>query len=236
MINSIRNWRIFTFTSVLTINILALLFLTFSHWPEWWRNINFEDSHLTWFSSVQLIMIGFASISCFFWSTILGTYNSFVDKYLFGAMGCGFIFLSLDEKFMIHERLREKVFIPNEIGTEITGVGAGDFLHLVIAAVGLVVSYFIIKQIKASKLSLTFYCCAVGLALYSVITDATMPIPPADAILTEAEITTGRLHQFTEEILETFAQAFFLMSFINLSFERLELFAIKYTNKVEEDL
>jgi|GEM_PF-5741298 len=58
-----------------------------------------------------------------------------------------------------------------------------------------------------------------------------MPIPAADAILTEAQITSGRLHQFTEEILETFAQAFFLMSFVNISFERLEIFADKYSTK-----
>ncbi|MBK26920.1 MAG: hypothetical protein CME70_23155 [Halobacteriovorax sp.] len=139
-----------------------------------------------------------------------------------GFLGVGFIFLSLDEKFQIHEKLRENFFIPNEIGTNISGIGAGDFLHILIAIFGLAISRFIYIKIKKSKLSIILFTSALTLAFISVITDATSPVVRDDSLLSQSELMRSINHQFTEEILETTAVIFFGSCFINYFFIELE--------------
>lgn len=193
------------------VNILFLGICIVSAWPEYWKHINYEESHLTWFSSIQLIFI---SLTCFsIWFHKFIQKQSKVSQFLWLSLGGGFFFFSLDEKFQIHERLREGVFKVHEIGTNISGVGKGDFLHLIFAAIGLVFSYFVVKEMKGKNGSLWFFLCAVVISLISVVSDATMDIP----VQSSAEIVQEfRAHQFTEEILETIAEALFLVSFTRM--------------------
>ncbi|MCO4754148.1 MAG: hypothetical protein KC478_06685 [Bacteriovoracaceae bacterium] len=236
MIARLKNLRNYTVLGIFLINILALFTMVFSHWPEWWRNINFEDSVLTWYSSVQLILIGIAGCTCFIWPHLTQKRKLSITELMFPIVGLGFIFLSLDERFQIHEKLREKVFIPNQIGTNISGVGEGDFTHILFAIVGLIFSYFLYKGLRESKLSLSLFAGAILLSLTTVIMDTTTPIPADPMALSAIELHEGRLHQFTEEILETIAQAFFLASFTSLSIFRLEALLSNVTKKTLEEI
>lgn len=210
-------------------NVFLVIIFILSKWPKYWEHINYEWSHLTWLSSVNLILIGIFCLIGFMITELNSPVVlkkpifSFIHRYIIGAMGLGFLFLALDEKFQIHEKLREKVFIPNEVGTDIPGIGAGDFLHVIIAIVGLGMTYFIYQRIKISKISLGFYGAAVFMALISVITDATSPVVRDDSQLSEAELMSSINHQFTEELFESSAIIFFAICFLNYFIVELEL-------------
>tara|TARA_Y100000590_G_scaffold470454_1_gene665197 strand:- start:63731 stop:64357 length:627 start_codon:yes stop_codon:yes gene_type:complete len=199
-----------------------ILFFIISKWPKYWEHINYEYSHLTWLSSVNLIITGLVCILSFLLTELSNPVKEITQRYIMGFLGVGFIFLSLDEKFQIHEKLRENFFIPNEIGTNISGIGAGDFLHILIAIFGLAISRFIYIKIKKSKLSIILFTSALTLAFISVITDATSPVVRDDSLLSQSELMRSINHQFTEEILETTAVIFFGSCFINYFFIELE--------------
>lgn len=222
MNKKINQLRYISTASFIVINILMILMFIFSKWPKYWEHINYEYSHLTWLSSVNLILTGLACILAFLMTELITPVRNLIHRFIIGILGCGFLFLSLDEKFQIHEKLREKVFIPNEIGTNISGVGAGDFTHILFAIVGLGISFFIYKRIKISKLSLGLYSSAIIMALISVITDATAPVVRDDSELSQTELMQSINHQFTEELLETAAIICFGACFINYFFVELD--------------
>lgn len=197
-------------------NYLMIFVFIVSKWPKYWEHINYEYSHLTWLSSLNLILISlFCFLAFLFEEKSEGDKSLFglFKKYLIGLLSVGFFALALDEKFQIHEKLREFVFIPNEVGTDIPGVGAGDFLHLIIAIAGLSVSYFIFQKLTAVKIAKGFFLSALLCGLASVIIDVTSPVVRDDASLTPQELQASIDHQFFEELIEINAIIFFLMTF-----------------------
>jgi hypothetical protein len=189
---------------VLAANILWILVSVLLAWPEWWLYINYEKSPLTWFSSVQLLMIGVVCLSLVLVEGIRNAARTTCG--LWAALGAAFGFLSLDERFQIHERLREIVFKPHQIGTEIPGVGAGDFLPLLYAAAGLAISWFIWREMARNPIARSFLVVALFFAALSVVIDV-QPINTLD-------IMAARREQFFEEIFETLGQMGFLCSFL----------------------
>lgn len=209
-------------SSFIASNVIMILLFIFSKWPKYWEHINYEYSHLTWLSSVNLILTGVACVMAYILTELKEPSKNLIHRFIIGVLGLGFIFLSLDEKFQIHEKLREKIFIPNNVGTEISGVGAGDFTHIIFAIIGLGISYFIIKRIKISKLSVGLYASALVTALISVITDATNPVVRDDSQLSQTELMQSINHQFTEELFESAAIICFAACFINYFFAELK--------------
>jgi hypothetical protein len=191
------NWALFL---VPVLNIFWVLMSLILTWPNWWLYINYEKSPLTWFSSVQLFTIGLTALCLSIVETNL------VGIWLWRAL-CGvFLFFSFDERFQIHEMLREKVFKPSGIGTELPGIGAGDFLFTVFAVIGVIFGFLLIRKLRPSRPVMILFVLAITISAVATMIDA-QPIQVDD-------IPAARLEQFWEEILETLAQAFFLTSFV----------------------
>ncbi|MAZ48669.1 MAG: hypothetical protein CME65_08895 [Halobacteriovoraceae bacterium] len=210
---------------LLAFNYLMILVFIFSKWPKYWEHINYEYSHLTWLSSLNLILI---SLFCFLAYILEATpvkktkLLGWFQQNLLGFLSAGFLLLALDEKFQIHEKLRERIFIPNQVGTDIPGIGAGDFLHLFIAILGLSISYFIYQKFKGIRLSQYFFIGALLSGLGSVLMDVTSPVIRNDSELSPSELQASIDHQFIEELIEINAIIFFLMAFYLLFSFRLK--------------
>ncbi len=173
-------------------NLLFLAVVIGWDWPMWWVNINYEKGALTWFSSIQLWTIAIVSLH-------LALRH---QARIWYAMAFGFFLFSFDERFQFHERLRDLFLKPHGIGTHLPGIHPGDFLLLVVAGVGLGLSKFLWKELE--KKGRVFFAIGVSVALVSVL---------LDALDISINNETLRALQFTEEILETFAQMFFLLAF-----------------------
>jgi hypothetical protein len=181
-------------------NFVWVFLSVYLAWPEWWIYVNYEQSPLTWFSSVQLMLIG---VVC---GAIAHFQNRARDLWLWSGMGAAHFYFSLDERFQFHERMRDRFFKPHDIGTHIPGVGAGDFLFLIFAAAGLVVFYFLVRSMWKFRGPSLIFALGIVFALIAVISDA-QPIQVND-------LMAARTEQFWEEIFETLAQMSFLTSFV----------------------
>lgn len=191
-----------------TANIVFVLVAIFAGWPEWWIHINYEQSHLTWFSSTQLLAIATCSLmiatTCRLPTPHMQAHRT--QAGLWFALAGGFTYLALDEKFQIHERLREGIFKPHAIGTALPIIAPGDFLFLIYAVVGLAVGRKLLATLAEDRASRGLFLAALVASIAAVALDA--------FDIHSVALPTARALQFTEEMFETAAQAFFLTSFM----------------------
>ncbi len=208
-------WRVGLPLAIAGTNLGALLCFVLWDWPEWWVNVNFEASPLTWFSSVQLILIGL----CCALNGLLARQEATGARlwreqgWAWLGLAAGFWFLSIDERFQIHERLREGFFKPRGIGTELPGIGPGDFMLLLYAAAGVAVCTRLWRYFQ-SRFARGALLAAILVALTSTVMDAIDFHSMAKETL--------RREQFVEEILETLAQ---MLLFVTFSRHTLDLLA-----------
>lgn len=194
-------------------NVLLIVTLIVLGWPEWWRNINYETSPLNWFSSMQLALIG-ATAFLVFSTSFLCLNEPRQKRLLWMLLAFAFFYFSIDEQFQIHERLREFVFKPHHIGTNLPGIAPGDFLLVFYAIVGLCVASVLVGSLRACRPSLYWFFAAVCIAAVAVGLDA--------ADWSSRSNRVQRTEQFIEEIGETLAEMSFLISFVLFYFSKLK--------------
>jgi hypothetical protein len=189
---------------------LFVLLLIVVRWPEYWMWINFEMTPMT---SLEVSVM---------YTTALVAYAAGASAWLKGEheyidwclLGTGFFYFALDDRFAIHERIRDNILIPHDISLPfLPWVGAGDFILLVYAAIGLALVPRFARLFRANKKALTLLFSAVGVALIAVMMDS-------KDIITFS-IDGQRLEQTLEECLELTAQVLFLQAFIAGWFARL---------------
>jgi hypothetical protein len=188
-------------------NLLVLSTFIAWGWPRYWVNINYERSPLTWFSSVQLLVI---ALVC---AVNAACVRLPVDKLAlkteqqraWPVLAAAFVFLSVDEQFQIHERLREGVFKPNEIGTELPGIAPGDFLPVLYAFAGIAVATRLWRYLDGDLGARAWLVAALMISAAAVLLD----VVGVETIAPD----WGRFAQFVEELLETGGQVGFLICF-----------------------
>ncbi len=167
-------WRRVSGPAVLGGNVLLLALLTIAGWPEWWLYINYERSPLTWFSSVQLLLLAAtaAAVAVVMRVPREGATETRGPARWWLALALAMVFLALDERFQFHERLREGVFKPHGIGTELPGIAAGDFVLVFYAAAGLFVATKLWRCFSGDHLARAYFGAALALALLATVFDA----------------------------------------------------------------
>jgi hypothetical protein len=179
--------------------------------PHWWIKINFENTPMSWLQSTILSICTFL----FLFNTLLMIQHQphgYRKNVLINiVMCCAFALLSLDESFQIHERIRGGIFQPNHIGTSLPYIGDGDIVLPLYAIFGTFLSYFFLKSIKDNRKASLLFKIGFIVSVCAVTIDTIEFIPKSD-------ISSFRVIQFAEEILELCAQSFFLSSFADLTF------------------
>jgi hypothetical protein len=195
-------WRGLSLVAVPAVNAGFVLLCVAWGWPEWWQQINDEDAALSWFSSSQLLVSGLACLAVAFLREAEGAKSPRrFDRLVWPLLACGFFFLSLDERFQIHESLRDGVFAPRGVGAGIPGVRPGDIAIPLYAAGGLAMAARL-WALLGRQARLLF-----GLGVAAA----------ACAVLIDAFSMVGgdkHLRQFVEELFETAAQMSFLTAFV----------------------
>jgi len=202
--------------TLLTITLLAvpLLFtgaVVTATMPHWWIKINFEHTPMSWLQSTILstctFLLLFNTLSIY--QHKAGNYKN--NILLNAIMCCAFALLSLDEAFQIHERIRGGILQPNHIGTSIPFIGDGDIVLPFYAFAGTFLSYFFLKSIATNRKASLLFKIGFIVSLCAVTIDTITFVPKSD-------LSSFRVIQFVEEILELCAQSFFLSSFADCTF------------------
>ena len=163
-----------------------------------------EDNLVTWFSSVQLLLIAGVAYLVF----EVSVSAKVGSKWCWALLSLGFVFLALDERFEIHENLRDRVFIPADLFTDIPKLQAGDAGLFLYFGVGLIVAVFLWRELRDWPWAARLFSAALILTAVVLVIDG-MGWP---------EVRHWPMRRFWtsvfEETGELWAQLLFLLSFL----------------------
>ena len=148
------------------VGVTAPVLLAAARWPLWWTEIAPEQTAMTWLQSVVLVVAATGA-------ALLGLSRCGRTWYVLSA---GLTGLAVDERFALHERLRDGVLAPRGVTVPfLPWVAAGDFLLLGCAVAGLAVLPRVIRVLRADRLALRALLVGVALAAVAVGADSIDP-------------------------------------------------------------
>lgn len=189
----------------------CLLFLVAAGWPQYWRFVAAETTPLAWLESVLLVMTAAVAGLITYLEVIEGQRSRrVVQGWLVVALA--FLWLALDERFALHERLRDRLLKPTGIKL-LPWMEAGDWVIPIYMFCGLAAVWGIWRLLGREGASRQFFVAALVLAACAVLMD-TIDVRSLDK-------DKERLLQSVEEGIEALAMTSFLSSFLCVWMSRL---------------
>lgn len=189
-----RRHRLVVVGALAVVGALVPSLLFIAQYPQWWVWIAQEQVPMTWFQSVTLVVTGVVSLVAWCVGRIVGR----VPRAGFALLAVGFAALAFDERFAVHERIRDGVLAPRGISLPLLSwIAPGDFLLLLVAIVGLVLLPTALRPIRSDRWALTPFVVGVGLSLLAVGTDSIDP--------STWSVQGERIQQTLEECIELWA-------------------------------
>lgn len=177
------------------------------YWKLFWG----EDNLVTWFSTIQLLLVGAAAYANYVAAGLVrerGGWRGRGQRWIWLIFALGFVFLSIDERFRVHENLREFVLTPSGLFDDIPYLMPGDVGLFLYLGVGLVFTVFLVAELRRRPLALILFGAAIGLTFVIVLIDSLPHKIPHSWPL-------GRFWtSIFEEGGENFVQWLFLVSFL----------------------
>lgn len=209
--------------SSIILPVLFVLLLVAGKWPKWWEWVIFEQTPMTWFESILLYSCSVLSLGCLLFSVLN---NEARKTRLWGLLCVGFLFLTLDERFALHERVRDTLLSSHNIKLPVFfWTSAGDFILLLFAAVGIPLLPRIISLFSGRKSAKICFLAGVLFSVIAVILDS--------FDVEGFSIRIQRIEQFVEEILETAGMVFFLNALFLMFTDYLARLYIKVTCRID---
>lgn len=177
--------------TLVTVWLIAPAALAAARWPQWWSWIAPEQTPMTWLQSVALVLAAALSL-------LVGYTLGHVGERPAGPwwlLSAGFAALAVDERFAVHERIRDSVLAPRGIAVPfLPWVAPGDFLLLAVGVAGLALLPFVWRAFSLEPAARGPLIIGVLLASMAVAMDSIDP----STWTTDAE----RLEQTLEEVIE----------------------------------
>lgn len=196
----LRTWLLWG-TALLPAAFVALLIAL--RWPDYWLWINFENTPMTSLEVAVMFAAALVALS----AGSRAWLNNDPEYREWWLLAAGFGYFALDDRFALHERLRDKVLIPHDIQVAVFPWGGpADFLLLTYAAIGLALLPRLAGLFGPDTRARRRLFMAVGVALLAVLLDS--------VDLNRLSEPGQRLEQTVEECLELTAQVLFLQAFL----------------------
>lgn len=197
----LRQVELFVFAMTVAIPAVSVVFLIAARWPHYWMWINFEDTPMTSLEVGVMYTAALVAAACGTVHYLAGT-GRFAARWWW-LLGAAFLYLGLDDRFALHERVRDHILAP--AGLRIPGLpmAPGDFILLVYALAGLVMVWKGRSLWRARPAIRTWFVAGVAVSAVAVLMDA------YDIHL--LSIPAQRLEQTLEEICELIGQTCFLL-------------------------
>lgn len=178
---------------LLGVGVLAPVALFVARYPRWWEWIAPEQTPMTWLQSVVLVLAGVAAALVALVLRLVG--QPAAHRRPWWVLAAGFVALALDERFAVHERVRDGVLAPRGVTVPfLPWVAPGDFLILAVAVVGLALLPMVWRALAADPASRRALALGVGLAVVAVGLDSIDP--------STWSVGAERVQQSTEEVIE----------------------------------
>jgi hypothetical protein len=183
-----RRWLLL---SMVAVWLAVPLVLGAATYPRWWAWIAPEQTPMTWVQSVVLVLAGACSALVAY---VLGRTRAGRTR-LWWLLAAGFCALAVDERFALHERVRDGYLAPRGVTVPfLPWVAPGDFLALGVAVVGLAVLPALWRALRRDVASRRALAVGVVLAGIAVLMDSVDP--------SSWTLTKERVEQTVEEVVE----------------------------------
>jgi hypothetical protein len=182
---------------------LSVLVFVTAQWPQYWKWIATEDTPMT---TLQVaIMYTIALVS---WANAGLQHLRFnsAKSFRWLVLGCSFFWLALDDRFAIHERIRDKFLAPHHVAIPFLPIAAGDFVLLFYMAVGLLTLKWLLPIFQETKTIRNRFLAGIAVSVLVITVDA--------YDIHRLDINAERLEQTVEEVFELIAQTLFLQGAI----------------------
>lgn len=201
-------------TLALLVMTLAPALLLLAGGERWWVYVAKEQSPMTWLQSVVLVanslLCATHALTLFMSNAPLrrattpawrGHHLPLLSKWhvahrtVWAAAALGFAALALDERFAVHERVRDRILAPAGLRVPfMPWVAPGDFLMMLVALAGLVFLLWWWQVVADDVSARRWLIAAVACAVIAVAADSVDP--DSMSLLVE------RIEQTAEECLE----------------------------------
>ena len=169
---------------------LVPVVLAAAQWPSYWVWIAPELTPMTWVQSVALVL---AAAGCAMVALVLGRAGG--RRWIWPVLGAGFFALAIDERFALHERVRDGFLAPRGVSVPfLPWVAPGDFLIMAIALVGLVLLPSVWRAVRDDRPAAVVLVVGVVLAAVAVGMDSIDP--------STWSVAAERVQQSLEEVIE----------------------------------
>ena len=184
---------------------------------SYWKVFEGERNILTFISSLLLVLIGIVAFLNYHLGTaVSGGWREARGLFIWIVFALGFVFLAIDERFEVHEFVRDEMLRPGGIGTGMSWVRPGDIVLFVYFAVGAALTLFLWRELRRARRAPWLFGAALALAGFIVVVDA----------LPDAYTESWPLGRFWtsafEEVGELWAQFLFLLAFVDTLTARLK--------------
>lgn len=177
--------------------LAAAAVLAAAQWPDYWVWIAPEQTPM---SFVQAILLFAASLFAALLALVSRIEAAPRGEQLVWALSAlGFLYLVADERFALHERLRDNVLA--DFGVALPWGAPGDYLLLVFLLASLLVLPRLLRLLARDRPAFAFFAAGVALTLLVVAAD-TLDVKAMS-------VRTERLEQTIEEVVEALAAALF---------------------------
>ena len=207
-----RRWMLGSFVGV---NLLFPTLLFVAAWPRPWKGFAGEESPINWLSTIQCTLIALIAFGVWALTEIgrrAGT-EPLHRRWPWLAFSGGFLAMAADERFRGHELIREKFLKPRGVLTEVDFLLPGDVALIGYVVVGLVLSWFLLEELRQIRASLIYFVAAIVLIGISAVQDS-LDLP---------FFHTPSFRHFqtvAEELAEVWAQMLFAFSFLLVFFQK----------------
>jgi hypothetical protein len=182
---------------------LSVLVFVAAQWPQYWKWIATEDTPMTTLQVAVLYTIALVS-----WANASLQHLRFNEaksvRWL--VLGCSFFWFALDDRFAIHERIRDSFLAPRHVAIPFLPIAAGDFVLLFYMAVGLLTLKWLLPIFQETKTIRNRFLAGIAVAALVITVDA--------YDIHRLDINAERLEQTVEEVFELIAQTLFLQGAI----------------------
>ena len=192
----ITRWLLWAST-LLPLALVAVFIV--GRWPEYWKWIAAEDTPMT---SLEVTIMYTTALVCWGAAATAALRDHLGDAKRWLYLGSGFLWLCLDDRFALHERIRDRILIPHDVRIPFLPVGPGDFILLIYMAIGLASLRWLLPLWQAHRSARRRFIAGVAVAAFAILLDA--------YDIHDTSLAFQRFEQTLEECLELIAQVLFL--------------------------
>lgn len=168
--------------------------------PRYWEWIALELTPMTWVQTVLLMLTAVGAAAVAIAERVRGVAASVRRPYWLLALG--FVYLAVDDRFAIHERIRDGYLAPRDVSLPGLGfLAPGDVQMILMGLAGLLVLPLVLRALRRDRMALRLFVAGVAAAALSLAVDAVDP--------ESMSLATERLVQTSEEVIELLAACLF---------------------------